>query len=72
MEARFAQNPFLQVSHVPCAIQPAFPLWHILWLLPVQGFILEYTKACYHFQIVALCGLQIENPSYHQKMRSAD
>lgn len=55
-----------------CAIQPAFLLWHILWLLPVQGFILEGTKACYHFRIMALCGRQIENASYHQKMCSAD
>lgn len=55
-----------------CAIQPAFLLWHILWLLPVQGFILKGTKAGYHFHFVPLCGRQMENPSCHQKMCSAD
>lgn len=72
VEATFAPNPFLQVSHMLCVIQPALLLWHILWLLPVQGFILEGTKACYPLLSWSFVEDKSKNPSYHQEMCSAD
>lgn len=71
VEARLALNQLLQVSHMLCAIQPAFLLRYTERLTrPVASacarFILEGTKACYHLHIMAFCGLQMGNPTCHQ------